>query len=76
MPRGQFLSAPLCTNCNSPRPVQGLKMRSDIVASQQRMQARLYEAKAAAKERDASRARECLDHAETEVMNLEKFLGR
>ena len=55
--------------------VQGRNLPGEIVASKQRMQARLYEAKSALKEQDVSRARECLDRAETEVVNLEKFLG-
>jgi hypothetical protein len=54
---------------------QGLSLRGDITASRQRMQTNLYEAKSALKEQDVSRARECLDRAETEVVNLEKFLG-
>jgi len=55
---------------------QGLSLRGDIIASRQRMQTRLYEAKSALKGQDVSHAGECLDRAETEVVNLEKFLGR
>ncbi len=54
---------------------QGWTLPSDILASQQRMQARLYEAKSALKEHDVSRSRECLNRAEIEVVNLEKYLG-
>jgi hypothetical protein len=55
---------------------QGLSLRGDITASRQRMQTNLYEAKSASKGQDVRRLKECLDRAETEVVNLEKFLGR
>ena len=55
---------------------QGWNLRGDIVASQQRMLTRLNEAKSALAKQDVNRTRECLIFAETEVENLERFLGR
>jgi len=70
---------PVSTNLHKleqAQAAQGLSLRGDITASRQRMQTNLYEAKSALKEQDVSRATECLDRAETEVVILEKFLGR
>ncbi len=55
---------------------QGLSMRGDVAASQQRMRTYLDKAQSALKNQDASKAKKYLDLAETEVATLEKFLGR
>ena len=55
---------------------QGLGLRGDIVASQQRMQTYLSKAEAALLAKDAAGARKYLDLAAAEVERLEKFLGR
>ena len=55
---------------------QGFGLRGDVVASQSRMQRYLQRASSALNDRNASDARKYLGLAETEVNNLEKFLGR
>jgi eukaryotic-like serine/threonine-protein kinase len=55
---------------------QGLGLRGDIVASQQRMEAYLQKAQAAIQAQDTTVARKYLDLAAVEVEKIEKFLGR
>jgi eukaryotic-like serine/threonine-protein kinase len=55
---------------------QGLGLRGDIAASQQRMQTYLQKAQAAIQAQDATAARKYLDLAGAEVEKIEKFLGR
>jgi serine/threonine protein kinase len=55
---------------------RGLELRGDIASSQTRMQTYLHRAKTALSNRDVSETRKYLGLAETEVTNLEKFLGR
>jgi len=55
---------------------QGMSLRGDVAASQQRMQKYLGRAESALSNNDASGARRYLELAETEVENLERFLGR
>jgi eukaryotic-like serine/threonine-protein kinase len=55
---------------------QGLGLRGDIVASEQRMQANLSTAQSAMDKQDAEKAKKYLGLADVEVEKLEKFLGR
>jgi serine/threonine-protein kinase len=55
---------------------QGLSMRGDIAASQQRMRTYLDKAQSALKNQDSTTAKKYLNLAETELATLEKFLGR
>jgi uncharacterized protein YfaS (alpha-2-macroglobulin family) len=55
---------------------QGLGLRGDMVASQQRMQTYINKAQAAVQAQDVQGTRRYLDLAEPEVEKLEKFLGR
>jgi serine/threonine protein kinase len=55
---------------------QGLGLRGDIVASEQRMQTNLSAAQSAMDRQDAARAKKYLDLAAIEAEKLEKFLGR
>jgi serine/threonine-protein kinase len=55
---------------------QGLGLRGDIVASQQRMQTYLAKAQAALQAQDVDGAKRYLDLAEAETERIEKFLGR
>jgi serine/threonine-protein kinase len=55
---------------------QGLGLRGDMVAAQQRMQTYMNKAQAAVQAQDVQGARRYLDLAEPEVEKLEKFLGR
>jgi hypothetical protein len=55
---------------------QGLGLRGDIVASQQRMKTYIAKAQSALKSQDVGGAKKYLASAETEVTTLEKFLGR
>ena len=54
----------------------GLGLRSDMAASEQRMDYRLGEAEAAMQRGDAASAKRALGAAEREVSTLEKFLGK
>jgi serine/threonine-protein kinase len=55
---------------------QGLGLRGDMMASQQRMQTYMTKAQAAVQAQDVQGARRYLDLAQPEVEKLEKFLGR
>jgi len=55
---------------------QGLNLRGDISAAQQRMQRYINKAQGALQNQDAANAKKYLDQAETETANLERFLGR
>lgn len=60
----------------SQQQAQGFDMRGDVVASLNRMNSYLTEANNALSQNDLQAANDYMDHAETEVANLEKFLGR
>ena len=55
---------------------QGLDLRTDIVASMNRMDSNLAEARQSLNARDLSTANEYIGQAEKEVAKLEAFLGR
>jgi hypothetical protein len=55
---------------------QGLQLRGDIVAVQQRMQAYAAKAQSALQAQDIENTRKYLDLMETELGKIEKFLGR
>ncbi|HLK34649.1 MAG TPA: protein kinase [Terriglobales bacterium] len=55
---------------------QGLGLRGDIVSSQARMKLYLDQAQRALQNQDAAGAKHYMDLADTEVSNLEKFLGQ
>jgi len=55
---------------------QGLNLRGDISAAEDRMATDMDKAQAALKNQNAKDARKYLERAETEVETLEKFLGR
>lgn len=55
---------------------QGLGLRGDIAASQQRMRTYMTKAQSALKGHDSEGAKKYLQLAEAEVASLEKFLGR
>lgn len=55
---------------------QGLNLRGDIAAAEQRMDTYIGKAQAAFQNQDAKSTRKYMDQAETEVETLEKFLGR
>ncbi len=63
-------------NMRQAQATQGLGMRGDIVAAQQRLQSYLGKAQTALHNQDASGAKKYLDLAESQVALLEKFLGR
>jgi len=54
---------------------QGLQLRGDIVAAQQRMQAYAAKVQSALQAQDIENARKYLDLMETELGRIEKFLG-
>ena len=54
---------------------QGLQLRGDIVAAQQRMQAYAARAHSALQAQDVENTRKYLDLMETELGKIEKFLG-
>jgi eukaryotic-like serine/threonine-protein kinase len=55
---------------------QGLQLRGDIVAAQQRMQVYAAKAQSALQAQDIENSRKYLDLMETELGKIEKFLGR
>ena len=55
---------------------QGLNLRGDISAAEQRMDTYMGKAQAAFQNQDAKSAKKYLDLAEPEIETLEKFLGR
>jgi hypothetical protein len=55
---------------------QGLNLRGDISAAEQRMDTYMGKAQAAFQNQDAKSTKKYMDLAETEVETLEKFLGR
>jgi hypothetical protein len=55
---------------------QGLGLRGDIAASEQRMKADLNAAQSALDKQDAAGAKKYLGYAEAETEKIEKFLGR
>ena len=59
----------------SAQSAQGLQLRGDIVAAQQRMQAYAAKAHSALQAQDVENTRKYLDLMETELGKIEKFLG-
>lgn len=55
---------------------QGVGLRSDMVAAQQRLHYQMNEAQASLKQNDAEGARKRLDSAERDLEKLETFLGK
>jgi serine/threonine protein kinase len=55
---------------------QGLGLRGDMVAAEQRMQTNMSAAQSALDKQDAAKAKKYLDMAAFDVEKLEKFLGR
>lgn len=64
------------TSLRDAQQSQGMNLRGDIVSSQARMQRFLARAESALKAQNAPDTKRYLDLAETEINNLEKFLGR
>ncbi len=54
---------------------QGLQLRGDVVAAQQRMQTYAAKAQAALQAQDIDKTKKYLDRMETELGKIEKFLG-
>jgi eukaryotic-like serine/threonine-protein kinase len=73
--RAESINASL-TSLRDSQQSQGMSLRGDIVSSQARMQRFLTRAESALKAQNASDTKTYLGLAETEVNNLEKFLGR
>ena len=73
--RADAVNASLATLRQS-QASQGLNLRGDISAAQQRMQRYLNKAQGALQNQDAANAKKYLEQAETETANLERFLGR
>lgn len=73
--RATSVSASL-DNLQKQQAAQGLGLRGDIVASEQRMQTYMSKAQAALQAKDAAGAKKYLGLANAEVEKLEKFLGR
>jgi eukaryotic-like serine/threonine-protein kinase len=63
------------TTLRETQRAQGLGLRGDIASSQERMQRFVARAQSALRNQDARDAKKYLDLAETEVTNLEKYLG-
>ena len=55
---------------------QGLNLRGDISAAEDRMATNMDKAQTALQNRNAKDARRYMEKAETDVETLEKFLGR
>jgi len=55
---------------------QGLNLRGDISAAEDRMATNMDKAQAALKNGNAKDARRYMEKADTDVATLEKFLGR
>jgi serine/threonine-protein kinase len=60
----------------SQQQAQGFDIRGDVLSSLNKMNSFLTEANNALSQNDVQAANEYMDHAEAEVANLEKFLGR
>lgn len=73
--RADMVNASL-TSLRDSQQSQGLNLRGDIVSSQARMQRFLARAESALKAQNTPDTKRYLDLAETEINNLEKFLGR
>src|SRR6266851_221096 len=63
-------------NFHGAQSAQGLQLRGDIVAAQQRMQAYAARAHSALQAQDVENTRKYLDLMETELGKIEKFLGQ
>ncbi len=59
----------------SAQSAQGLQLRGDIVAAQQRMQVYAAKAHSALQAQDVENTRKYLDLMETELEKIEEFLG-
>jgi len=64
------------TTLRDAQRAQGLGLRGDIASSHERMQRYLARAQSSLRGQDASDAKKYLELAETEVADLEKYLGR
>jgi ribosomal protein S20 len=63
-------------NLQRQQNAQGLSLRGDMAAAQQRMQTYMTKAQSALQAQDVQNARKYLALADAEVERLEKFLGR
>jgi serine/threonine-protein kinase len=63
-------------NLRRQQNAQGLNLRGDIAATEDRMGSDIDKAQAALQNRNAKDARRYMEKAEAEVETLEKFLGR
>jgi hypothetical protein len=73
--RATSVSASL-DNLQRQQNAQGLSLRGDMAAAQQRMQTYMAKAQSALQAQDLQNARKYLALTEAEVEKLEKFLGR
>jgi hypothetical protein len=55
---------------------QGVGLRGDIVAAEDRMFTDISKGQAALQSQDTARAKTFFDQAETELSKIERFLGR
>ena len=72
--RGASITTSL-DNLKKAQSAQGVGLRGDMVAAEQRMQNNLAKAQSAVAAGDAAQAKHYLDLAEPDVEKLEKFLG-
>jgi hypothetical protein len=72
--RGAAISTSL-DGLRKQQAAQGLGLRGDMSAAEQRMQNNLAKAQAAVQAGDAAQAKHYLDLAQPDVEKLEKFLG-
>jgi serine/threonine-protein kinase len=63
-------------NLQRQQAAQGVGLRGDMAAAQERMKIHLAKAQEALQDRDVERAQKQADQAEADLEKLEKFLGR
>jgi serine/threonine-protein kinase len=63
-------------NLQRQQAAQGVGLRGDMAAAQERMKIHLAKAQEALQDRDVERAHKQADQAEADLEKLEKFLGR
>jgi serine/threonine protein kinase len=63
-------------NLRQQQAAQGVGLRGDMAAAQERMKIHIAKAQAAMQDRDVERAQKQADQAEADLEKLEKFLGR
>jgi len=63
-------------NLRQQQSAQGLGLRGDMAAAQERMKIHLAKAKAALENQDLTNAKKYSDQAEADLEQLERFLGR